>query len=623
MCGITGIYHFDKGKPVDKNLLKKMTDIIRHRGPDAEGYYVKNNVALGHRRLSIIDLCTGNQPMYNDDQNIVMVFNGEIYNYIELREELKGFGIKFHTTSDTEVIIKAYEKWGVDCQLRFNGCWAFAIWDDRNQQLFLSRDRIGEKPLYYSFYDNAIIFGSEIKSLFAYGIPRSPNLELVELYLVLTNIPAPYTFYKGIQNLKPAHFLLFKNNQITEQKYWDLPEIDEENMLSENSFIYEKFTELLTDSVHIRMRSDVPYGAFLSGGLDSSSIVTLMSGISPQPVETFTIGFKEKAFDESKLAREVAAKFKTNHHEHTVIPLDFDAALKRIVYHYDDPFGDSSAIPTGIVSNHARKFVKMVLTGDGGDEVLSGYPTYLGLRYSEFLKRLPDFIRSCIPAIFRLFTPVLKGNARYLLNRGINFIDASDLPFEKWIVSKSVWADYKLIKELIPESYRVFSVEDYFSDLLKSCSYNDDFYKLMFVHFKHNLPDDFLVKVDRMSMSYSLEARIPFLDHRLIEFMIKVDKKVKIQGNEQKSVLRQTIGKQLPVELQNARKRGFAVPLREWFKDENNEFGLSTLYTQDFGLNMGAIKRVIEQNNSGKQDFGNFIWQLVVLKEIIQNSDFK
>jgi asparagine synthase (glutamine-hydrolysing) len=620
MCGIAGYMYFDKERQTDHICLKRMTDTLIHRGPEAEGFYIKNNIALGHRRLTIIDLKTGNQPMYNDDNTIVAVFNGEIYNYIELRQELKEFGFKFHTTSDTEVLIKSYEKWGVDCQSRFNGCWAFAIWDDRKQQLFLSRDRIGEKPLYYSLNDKSVVFGSEIKSLFAYGIPKSLNLEYLELYLVLTNIPAPYTFFKGILSIKPGHYLLINNSQITETKFWDLPDINEKEMLSDSTFIYEKFTHLISDSIRIRMRSDVPFGAFLSGGLDSSSIVALMSENSVNPIETFTIGFKEKSFNESKLAKEVAIKFRTNHHEHIVTPQDFHSALKRTVYHYDQPFGDSSAIATGIVSKHAKNTVKMVLTGDGGDEVLSGYPTYLGLKYSGLIKKMPSFLSSGMPFIASQFVPIFKGKTRYLFNRGINFINASSLPFEKWIVLKSCWADLKLIKELVPASDKVFPVEQYFSDLLKSCLYKDDFYKLMFIHFKHNLPDDFLVKVDRMSMAYSLEARIPFLDHRLIEFMVKVHKDVKIRGQEQKSILRNTIGKRLPANLLKAPKSGFTVPLREWFKYENNELGLSSLYLEDFGLNKGVVKELIDLNNSGKQDLGNFIWQLFVLKEVMQTT---
>jgi asparagine synthase (glutamine-hydrolysing) len=260
----------------------------------------------------------------------------------------------------------------------------------------------------------------------------------------------------------------------------------------------------------------------------------------------------------------------------------------------------------------------MVLTGDGGDEVLSGYPTYLGLKYSEFIKKLPSFLKSGIPITGRIVAPLLKGKVRYLLNRGINFVYASSLPFENWIVLKSTWADFKIIKSL-----KAFPVEDYFSDLLKNCSYKDNFYKLMFVHFKHDLPNDFLVKVDRMSLAYSLEARLPFLDHRLIEFMVQVDKNVKIQGQEQKSILRNTVGKKLPVSLLKAPKKGFAVPLREWFKNKDDIPDLATLCSEDFGLDRPLIERIIDQNRSGKKDYGNFIWQLFVLKNTIQNSGVK
>ena len=383
MCGITGIYHFNKERSVDKSQLKRMTDIIRHRGPDSDGFYLNGNIGLGHRRLSIIDLSTGDQPMFNNDKSISIIFNGEIYNYIELRQELIQKGHKFRTTSDTEVAIKSYEEWGFDCQNKFNGMWAFALWDERKKHLFLSRDRIGEKPLHYTIYNNSLIFGSEIKSLFAYGIPKRFETELIEIYLVLTYIPAPYTFYKDIKKLLPGHYLLIKNENVEEKKYWDLPEIDEDNMFTNKGKIYDKFDYLLKDSVKIRMRSDVPFGAFLSGGLDSSSIVALMSEISNFPVKTFTIGFDDTNFDESALAQEVAKKFNTEHFRGTVTPDKFEESLERIVFHYDEPFGDSSAIPTGYVSKFAADKVKMVLTGDGGDEVLSGYRGYIGLKFIE------------------------------------------------------------------------------------------------------------------------------------------------------------------------------------------------------------------------------------------------
>ncbi|MEO6837232.1 MAG: asparagine synthase (glutamine-hydrolyzing), partial [Ginsengibacter sp.] len=372
MCGIAGYLHFDKERNSDPALIKKMADIISYRGPDGEGYYVHKNIAFGHRRLSIIDLSTGNQPMFSDDKSIVLIFNGEIYNYIELREELKKSGYSFKTTSDSEVIIQAYREWGIDCQNKFNGMWAFALWDENKQQLLLSRDRIGEKPLHYGIVDNTLVFGSEIKCLFAYGFPQKIDQELLEIYLTLKYIPAPFTFFENIKKLKAGYCLIIRGQDIKEYQYWDLPEIDETNMIENKKEVYENFENLFKDSVKLRMRSDVPYGAFLSGGLDSSSIVALMSKISSFPVETFTIGFKEKSYDERHLALLVANEYRTNHHEHVVEPETFTESLNNIVYHYDEPFGDSSAIPTGYVSKFASSKVKMVLTGDGGDEVLSG-----------------------------------------------------------------------------------------------------------------------------------------------------------------------------------------------------------------------------------------------------------
>ena len=395
MCGIAGIFHFDPSRSVNESVLKKMTTTLSHRGPDGEGFYCKNNIGLGHRRLAIIDLTTGDQPIFNEDKSIAIIFNGEIYNYVELRDELRKLGCSFRTNSDTEVIIRAYETWGTDCQNKLNGMWAFALWDEKKNQLFISRDRIGEKPLYYSTHDNTFVFGSEIKSVLAYGCPRIPNLELTELYLTLGYVPAPYTFYKNISKLQAGHYLIVSQNSVQEKKYWDMPEIDEDNMISDKKQVYEQFENLLRDSVRIRMRSDVPYGAFLSGGLDSAGIVALMSEISKEPVRTFTIGFKEKMFDERKLAAEVAQKFKTDHHEYMIEHAAFDNALKNVMYHFDEPFGDSSALPTGQVSKIAVQKVKMVLTGDGGDEVLSGYN-------SAWLRNLQSSI-----GMFLLFSEIL------------------------------------------------------------------------------------------------------------------------------------------------------------------------------------------------------------------------
>jgi len=613
MCGIAGIFHFDTSRSVSESLLKKMADSLAHRGPDGEGFYIKNNIGLGHRRLSIIDLSTGDQPMFNEDKSIAIIFNGEIYNYIELKEELKNLGCKFFTSSDTEVIIRAYETWGTDCQNKLNGMWAFALWDEKKNQLFISRDRIGEKPLHYSTHDNTFLFGSEIKSILAYGIPKIPNLELTELYLTLGYIPAPYTFYKNISKLQAGHYLIVTPNSVQEKKYWDLPEIDEENMISDKKLVYENFENLMKDSVRIRMRSDVPYGAFLSGGLDSAGIVALMSEISKEKVKTFTIGFKEKMFDERKLAAMVAEKFKTDHHEYMIEPNSFDEALEKVMHHFDEPFGDSSALPTGKVSEIAAQKVKMVLTGDGGDEVLSGYNSNRVEKFAEQYQKFPFFLRSRLPNIVSSAGNLFNGDNRHKIKQVARALSFSNETFSDRLMAKS-WCKPELVKQIISHPEKQLKLADFMSDFFAKYKVKHPFYQLMFFQFKVLLPDDFLTKVDRMSMAASLETRVPFLDFRLVEFMSHVHRDIKMEGYERKSILRNTIGKRLPPALLSAPKKGFSIPLREWFKERSFQPKLESLYAADFGLNTKLVRQLAENNNSGKEDNGNLLWMIFLLK---------
>ena len=617
MCGITGILHFDTRQKVNKKLLKKMTDTLQHRGPDGEGFFVKDNIGLGHRRLSIIDLDTGAQPMFNDDGSIALVFNGEIYNYIELRDELKKLGHVFNTPSDTEVIIRAYEQWGYECQNKFNGMWAFALWDGKKQKLFISRDRIGEKPLYYAQYDNTLIFASEIKALFAYGIPRQPRLELMEIYAVFKNIPAPYTFFNSVFKLMPGGYLLAGKEGIHEHSYWDMPVLDEGNLLQEKRLVYEQFENLFEDAVKIRMRSDVPFGAFLSGGLDSASIVATMAGISAYPVKTFTIGYQEKEFDESHLAGLVAKAFHTDHKPGIVTPDSFEETVKKIVFHYDEPFGDSSAIPTGYVSRFASRHVKMVLTGDGGDEALSGYPAYQGVKFAGKYQQLPEFSHKIIQSLFKTGTQFAPGKFRYKLNRYNHLLQNSLEPFNTRLLNKRAKPDYDLIKSLISPDIKVYPARDYLDDFMKKCTYKDEFYRQMYFNYKFDLPNDYLVKVDRMSMAWSLETRLPFLDFRLIEFLAGVDKKVKMQGWEKKSILRHTIAKKLPRELLSAPKKGFRVPVREWFKEDLLMSRLEGEILKHGLINQKPFKTLLEDNKRGKADHGNLLWSLLLLTKTL------
>jgi len=615
MCGITGIFNLNKDKKVDSVSLQNMNDSLVHRGPDGEGFFIDNNIGLGHRRLKIIDLETGDQPMYSFDKNIVVVFNGEIYNYLELKKTLITKGHKFHTNSDTEVIINSYIEWGVDCQNKFNGMWAFAIWDRRRQQLFLSRDRIGEKPLYYSMYNNSLYFGSEIKSLFSANIPKEINKELTEIYLSLSYIPGKDTFYKNIFKLLPGDFMLVDQGGIKNHKYWDLPDIDESNMNNNKKLIYEEFTHLLEDSVKIRMRSDVPFGAFLSGGLDSSSIVSLMSKQSAFPIETFTIGFKEKKYDESKLAKLVSEKFSTNHNLGFVDSKSLEYFINKISTHFDEPFGDNSAIPTFQVSEYASKKVKMVLTGDGGDEVMSGYPTYLGLKYYQIYSKLPQFIKTNISSVLKnssnFFSNKVNKRLSYLHHLSIT----SNMSFVESACFKKPVTQLSNIKEITKNINGLVKIEDYMNDYGKKIPYKDDFYKNMYFDLKTRLADGYLPKVDRMSMANSIETRAPFLDYRLIEFMTNIDKKIKVENFQTKSILRKTVGKKLPTELLKSKKMGFVAPLNNWFKDDSSINMLDDLKSFKWDLNNSFIDKIITDNKNNYADNGLFLWQLLILKK--------
>jgi asparagine synthase (glutamine-hydrolysing) len=620
MCGIAGYINFNKADLAYEAVIKKMTDVIAYRGPDGEGFYIQDNLALGHRRLSIIDINNGNQPMYSSDKKKVIVFNGEIYNYIELRKELIGLGFNFKTNSDTEVVLKAYEYWGQDCQNKFNGMWAFAIWDDEQKELFLSRDRLGEKPLHYYISKDKFVFASEIKSIEAHGISLTPRLELLELYLTFSYIPAPHTFYNDVHKLLPGHSLLVKNGEFSIAKYWDIPQLSEQEMFTDQEYVYQKFEELFIDAVRIRMRSDVHFGAFLSGGLDSSAVVAAMSRNSKFPINTFTIGFKEKAFDESALAEEVSLKFKTHHHLGTVLPEEIEQLLEKAIHHFDEPFGDASAIPTHHVSKFAAQKVKMVLTGDGGDEVLSGYNAYIGIKLSQVLKKIPKPFRLLVIFLLNKLKIIFKNNYRYKINKTISIIETANLEFIQRIITKNANADISVIKRLTKKSVISICAKDFLENVMKECKFQDDFYKLMFFHYKMNLPNDYLVKVDRMSMANSIETRLPFLDYRLVEFMAKVHKNVKMNAWERKSILRNTLGKKLPENILKAPKKGFGIPLSDWFKNKDILEFVETKNIELFTiLDENTFNNIIQKNTNGINDNGDFIWTILILTSLLKN----
>jgi asparagine synthase (glutamine-hydrolysing) len=619
MCGISGFLHFDTDRSARADVLKKMTDVISHRGPDGEGFYIKQNLALGHRRLAIIDLCTGKQPMYSEDHKNILVFNGEIYNYLELKEELILLGNKFTTTSDTEVIINAYRTWGIDCQNHFNGMWAFALWDETLERLFISRDRIGEKPLYFSKFDHSFIFGSEIKAILAYGVPQIPKTEMTELYLTLSFIPAPYTFFEHIHQLMPGKYLLVNRHDIKEETYWNLPDISEKDLVKDKAFIEKEFARFFDDSVRIRMRSDVEFGAFLSGGLDSSCVVSAMANHTSKPIQTFTMGFKNKQYDERNLAKLVADKYHTVHHECIVSSEHFDEALNKVLLQYDDPFGDASAIPTGQISKYAAKYVKMVLTGDGGDEVLSGYTTYQGEKFANQYQLLPSPIRKLLLALAKISAKPFRGNLRYKLNRVAKVLESSNQPFENRLLSKLCQTSPENLAQIISPESKSISFFDFYENAMKGCRFKDPFYKLMYFQHKVTLPGDMLTKVDRMSMAYSIETRVPFLDHRIIELLFGVHKSIKTKGYVNKIILRNAVANHsLPKELLAAPKKGFIVPLKDWFKEDNLNIKIKDILlanNDNSAYNSKGIEKLINENMNGKSNVGNFIWMVIVLKK--------
>lgn len=576
-------------------------------------------VGLGHRRLAIIDLTTGDQPVFNEAGDIGIVFNGEIYNYVELRTDLESRGHVFRTHSDTETIVHAYEEWGTECVQRFNGMWAFALWDKTCRKLWLSRDRLGEKPLYYAEHDGTLFFGSEIKALLAAGVPAVPDLRPLELYLTFSYVPAPMTMFKNIHQLEPGCSALIERGAVRISHYWEPPWIPEDEMRTDEKNVCEEFIHLLEDSIRLRLRSDVPFGAFLSGGLDSSSIVYWMSRLHPDPVHTFTIGFAEKEYDERKLARLVAKACRTQHHEFEVNPERLDAALTQVVEHYDDPFGDPSAIPTGVVSSLAAQQVKMVLTGDGGDEVLSGYTGYQGEKFSQMVGALPSGVQQ---AGSRVLSGLRKAGGAGIRRRLLRFHgswEAAQMPFVDRLAEKSSrgrGADLSPLRQAVPE---MISQREYLHNLFSRAPFQQNFYKLMYFNLKCSLPHDMLTKVDRMSMAYALETRVPFLDHRLVELMVKVHSKVKLPGFERKHVLRKVMQGRLPAELWTARKRGFTVPLSRWFAGDLAEQYVRTLTPlADMGMSQQWLESLLKDNRDGTAQMGNFMWMLLVLNKWIE-----
>jgi asparagine synthase (glutamine-hydrolysing) len=617
MCGIAGFLHRNREEPCDEGVLRRMADTLKHRGPDGEGYFVSGNIAMGHRRLAVIDLNTGDQPMTAADGSLTIVFNGEIYNYLELREKLVARGHHFRTTSDTEVILASYQEWGPRCVEQFNGMWAFALWDGRERRLFCSRDRTGEKPFYYAVNSSTFVFGSEIKALFAYGVEKKIETETLDAYLCFTYVPGRQTFFKGVYKLQPGHSMIVQEGELRETAYWELKLAGSREARVDEARVLEEFEQLFENSVAIRMRSDVPFGTFLSGGLDSASVVATMSGLSDMPVRTCTIGFRNPEFDERHLARLVAHKFGTDHVERVVEPIDAASILSKLAWHFDEPFGDSSALPVYLVSQAARERVTVVLTGDGGDEVLSGYTIHLGEKIASIYQHLPGPIgNSVLPSWTTTVRRAAPRSTKRSLLRMERVVHSCTMGFIDRLESKQNGFTRSERAALI-RCKGVRPAREYIQEAIAPVEEQDNFAKLNYWLTKVALPDDMLCKVDRASMAHSLETRAPFLDFRIIDLLASVSMRLKLNGFERKTILRKTIAKQLPAELLGASKRGFAVPLYQWLQNGTMNLVEEKALRAAAGglLSKSLIEEILQEHNSGNRDAGQAIWTLSMLAD--------
>jgi asparagine synthase (glutamine-hydrolysing) len=620
MCGIAGILQADPARPADLEAVQRMCRSLVHRGPDGDGFLVDGPVAMGMRRLAIIDVPGGDQPLRDESGTVAVFQNGEIYNYIELRGELEALGHVFRTHSDTEVLVHGYEAWGDEVVHHLNGMWAFALWDARRQRLLLSRDRLGIKPLHWFWDGTRLVYGSEIKALLAGDVPARPNWEVLDAYVAFGFVPEPHTMYAGIRKLPPGHNLVVERGAAPRlTRYWEVPVVDESEARRDDKRIVEEFAALLADAVRLQMRSDVPFGAFLSGGLDSGSIVTLMAAQQSAPVKTFTIGFDARGYDERGLARQVAERCGTQHLERVVEPGDLEQRITALGTAFDEPFGDGSSIATGVVSALARERVTVVLTGDGGDELLAGYTRYQGEKFSQEWERLPGFVRQhLVPGLVGLATSAWSPvGVRRRARHAARVLETANLDFESRLTRKQSYSSSELRAHLLRiEGRAVRPAREFVSEALERCPARDPFHRLSWIDYKFQLPAQMLTKVDRMSMAHSLEARVPLLDHRLVELMAPVSMRVQMRGWTRKHVLRRALGSRLPPDVLHGRKRGFNVPLQEWFRG-----GDPAAFLQRH-IDRGALDEVahrpqmsalLEEHREARADHGTLFWILLQL----------
>ena len=612
MCGITGIIYNDPNRPVESRLLEDMCAAIHHRGSDEWGIWYKGNVGIGMKRLRIIDLAGGSQPMANMDGHIHIVFNGEIYNFRDLRAKLESKGHTFTTGSDTESIIHLYEEYGEDCVLHLRGMFSFAIWDTRNRTLFMARDRFGKKPLHYLHDNEKFVFGSEIKSILRHpGVHAEVHRPAIINYMAYGYVPDPDTMFKGIHKLPPGHVLTWQDGKIKTRQYWDL-DFNPDNPSKGDVFYYNEADRLLHEAVKIRMISDVPLGAFLSGGIDSSLVVAMMARQSSEPVKTFSIGFDDDQYNELPYARMVAQRYGTEHYEEIVNP-DAEEVISDLVKVFDEPFADSSAIPTYYVSRLARRHVTVALSGDGGDEIFAGYDRYLDWPVTRYTDLIPQVMRKLV---FGSLSQVLPDGVWGRNTMG--YLSLS--PDERYIGAPSRtknWHTQRFSPNLMEEA-GCDNPDPAVRKWLSEMSGQDIVTRRQYLDLKRYLPGDILAKVDRTSMLVSLETRAPLLDHVLAEFAATIPAGVKVKDRSLKHVLKTLARRYLPQELIDRPKMGFAIPVSKWinneWRDMSRELVLGKRALQRDNFNPVFLQKIMNAHQSGLRNHSSTIWKLMVLE---------
>ena len=617
MCGICGIFEFDQQREVSFKALRRMTDTIVHRGPDDDGFYVAPGIGFGFRRLSIIDVAGGHQPLANEDGTIWAMLNGEIYNYPELRRQLADRGHKFSTRSDTETIVHLYEEVGVECFARLRGMFAIAIWDSRNRTLVLGRDRVGKKPLYYAEDKNRILFGSELKCLLAgNSMPRDIDNHALADYFSFGYVPAPKTIYRAARKLLPGHYLVASARRVRTQSYWDISFGRVEQRTEEEWC--DLLRHHLCQATQIRLMSEVPLGAFLSGGLDSSSVVAMMTKAMNRPATTCSIRFEEHEYDEATYARQVAEQFHTDHHEHTLRP-DALGILEKLVWHYDEPFADSSAIPTYYVSQVAREHVTVALGGDGGDESFAGYRRYYFDAMENQLRRfVPGPIRrGAFGPLSRAYPP-LAWAPRFLRAKA-TFESLARSPLEGYFNSISIFRPGEKPNLFTPDfraSLAGYDSIDVLRQYYDRAGTDDLLSRIQYVDIKTYLPDDILTKVDRASMAVSLEVRAPLLDHPLMETVASMPSQMKLVGRNGKYIFKKAMTPILNSEIIDRKKQGFAVPLDRWFRKELRDVAHTALFASDDGvLNPRFLKKIWDQHQKNQYDRSAHLWSVLMYRK--------